>query len=216
MKTSLTTAALLLALTPVMALAQSAESGVDVGPDGSGASAGYVGDWGIAKTESRDGLGRALGVGVTRDGIAISHSIGASSGSAGVGHNFNMAIGRDGSHVSHGGVVTSGGNGRVAVGGSGSQQGGGSTATGWGTNTDAWSKSKTRRWGASNQVYPAVEPYTTGQGGTQYKSAVMPSSYGTGQSNSSGGGYRSAVMPQSNRGSGSFNVSKLKSFGFGR
>lgn len=201
MKTSLT--ALLLALTPALAMAQSADSGVDVGPGGSGASAGYVGDWGIAQTESRDGFGRALGVGVTKDGVAISHSIGASNGSSGVGHNFNMAIGRDGAHVSQGGVVTSGGNGRVQAGGSGSQYGGGSDVIGWGNNTKAWSNSRTRRWGNSgsqNGGNGQIVPW----GGSS-----------TGNSNGNSGGYQSAVMPSNSGSSRSFSLPGGRKFRFG-
>lgn len=138
--------AVLLSLSPALAVAQSSSSGVDVGPGGTGATAGYTGDWGVARTESRDGLGRALGVGVTQDGVSISHSIGASNGSSGFGHNFNMSIGRNGSHVSQGGVVTHGGNGRVQAGGSTSQFGGGSRVSGWGKRTRAWTKSRSRRW----------------------------------------------------------------------
>ncbi|TWT36988.1 hypothetical protein KOR34_19340 [Posidoniimonas corsicana] len=207
MKTSLT-AALLLALAPALALAQSADSGVDVGPGGSGASAGYVGDWGIAKTESRDGFGRALGVGVTKDGVAISHSIGASNGSSGVGHNFNMAIGRDGAHVSQGGVVTGGGNGRVEAGGSASQQGGGSEVVGWGDNTKAWTESRTRRWGSGSgsQYVPF---------GGKNNSNGSPVLFNNGNSGSSNN-YQPAVMPRNSGGNRGFSLPSGRKFRFGR
>ncbi|TWT76150.1 hypothetical protein Pla123a_29390 [Posidoniimonas polymericola] len=219
MKTSLTAPllTLLLALTPALAMAQSAESGVDVGPGGSGASAGYVGDWGIADTESRDGFGRALGVGVSKDGVAISHSIGASNGSSGVGHNFNMAIGRDGAHVSQGGVVTSGGNGRVEAGGSASQFGGGSDVVGWGNNTKAWTESRTRRWsnngpqnGGNGQIVPWGGAGYGSNGSSNsggYQPAVMPRN---------SGGYQSAVMPSNSGSSRSFSIPGGRKLRFGK
>ncbi len=135
-------------------LADGAWSGVDVGPGHAGATAGYDAPQGIARTESRVGrvnMGRGLAVGFGPNGLSLSHSIGV-SGQHGIGaaHNFNMSIGPNGTHVSHGGVQTVGGNSRVLAGGethigSGPIRGG-SYTSGYGHNTRAWSRSRTRRF----------------------------------------------------------------------
>lgn len=140
---------------PTFAMAQSAETGVDVGPGHAGATAGADGDiWSFGDTTSHvDGGGSfasGVAIGVGQDGVSFSHSVGANGGGVGVGHNINMTIGRDGTHVSNGGVTTQGGNTRVQVGGGSGQYpggiGGGSNATGWGNNTNAWSNSNTQRF----------------------------------------------------------------------
>lgn len=155
-KPSLKTLTLVLfAILPSIALAQSAETGVDVGPGHAGATAGANGDiWTFGDTTSHvDGGGsfaQGVAIGVGQDGISFSHSVGANGGGMGVGHNINMTIGREGSHVSTGGVTSQGGNSRVQVGGGSGQYpggiGGGSNATGWGNNTNAWSNSNTQRF----------------------------------------------------------------------
>lgn len=135
-------------------LADGAWSGVDVGPGHAGATAGYDAPQGIARTESRVGdvnVGRGFALGYGPDGLSISHSIGV-SGQHGIGaaHNFNMSIGRDGTHVSHGGVQTVGGNTRVIAGGEThigpGQVRGGSYTGGYGHHTRAWSRSRTHRF----------------------------------------------------------------------
>ncbi len=143
-----------LGLTVETCLADGAWSGVDVGPGHAGATAGYDAPQGIARTESRVGqvsMGRGFALGLGPDGLSLSHSIGV-SGQHGVGvaHNFNLSIGQDGTHVSHGGVQTIGGNTRVLAGGethigSGQIQGG-SYSSGYGHDTRVWSNSRTRRF----------------------------------------------------------------------
>lgn len=143
------------AIVQTASFAQWADTGVDVGPGHAGATAGANGDiWQWTDTQSRVGgagsFGQGVAIGVGRNGVSFSHSIGANGGGAGVGHNINMTIGRNGSHVSHGGVTSRGGNSRVQVGGGSGQQfggiSGGSTATGWGRNTNTWSNSNTQRF----------------------------------------------------------------------
>jgi hypothetical protein len=89
-------------------------------------------------------------VGAGPNGISLSNSIGAGTGPLGGAHNVNLHIGRNGTHVSHGGVVSQGGNRRVISGGSagnyGGQVSGGNYSTGFGNQTNAYSKSRTRRW----------------------------------------------------------------------
>lgn len=140
---------------PTFAFAQWAETGVDVGPGHASGSAGADGDiWSFGDTTSHvDGGGSfasGVAIGVGQDGISFSHSVGANGGGAGFGHNINMTIGRNGSHVSSGGVTSQGGNSRVQVGGGSGQTlgniGGGSIVKGWGNNTNAWSNSDTRRF----------------------------------------------------------------------
>lgn len=135
--------------------AQSANTRVDVGPGFAGAGASANGSiFQFTDTTSRvkngTSFGQGVAVGVGHNGISFSHSLGANGGGMGVGHNLNMTIGRNGTHVSHGGVTTQGGNSRVRVGGGSGQYGnqiyGGSTATGFGNRTRAWSNSNTRRF----------------------------------------------------------------------
>lgn len=153
-KFTLTSALLIVATFATCSFAQSANTGVDVGPGYAGANAGATGSiWQWADTTSKvkngTSFGQGVAVGVGRNGISFSHSLGANGGGLGVGHNLNMTIGRNGTHVSRGGVRTQGGNSRVVVGGgSGQLPGrriyGGSTATGYGNRTNAWSNSRTR------------------------------------------------------------------------
>ena len=147
--------AALLGLSVQTCLADGAWSGVDVGPGHAGADAGYDAPNGIARTESRVGdinMGRGFALGYGPNGLSLSHSIGI-SGQHGFGaaHNFNMSIGPNGTHVSHGGTQTFGGNTRVLAGGEShigpGQVWGGSRAGGFGHHTRAWSRSRThRRW----------------------------------------------------------------------
>lgn len=137
----------------------SAGTGVDVGPGHAGANANAGGMWTHTDTKSRVGNGgsmaRGLAIGAGPGGLALSHSIGVNRGGVGVGHNFNLNIGRGGTHVSHGGVKTLGGNSRVIVGGQtgprfGGGVQGGSHATGFGNRTRAFTGARTqnffRRW----------------------------------------------------------------------
>jgi hypothetical protein len=147
--------AAVLGLSVDMCLAGGAWSGVDVGPGHAGATAGYDAPEGFARTESRVGrvnVGRGLAVGLGPDGLSLSHTIGvAGHHGAGAAHNFNLSIGRDGTHVSHGGAVTHGGNTRVIAGGEthagpGNVRGD-SYAGGYGRHTRAWARSRVhRRW----------------------------------------------------------------------
>lgn len=145
----------LLGLSVETCLADGAWSGVDVGPGHAEANAGYDAPQGLARTESRVGqvnVGQGFALGYGPDGLSLSHSIGVSgqNGLLGAAHNFNLSIGRDGTHVSHGGVQTIGGNSRVLAGGEAhygpGQLGGGSYTGGFGQNTRAWSQSRTRRF----------------------------------------------------------------------
>ncbi len=135
--------------------AQSAGTIVNVGPGFAGADASASGRWTHTDTESRVGagggsLGRGLAIGVGPNGLSLSHSIGVNQGGVGVGHNFNLSIGRNGTHVSHGGVNTMGGNSQVIVGGQTSQNfgqiQGGSHATGFGHRTHARTGASTHRF----------------------------------------------------------------------
>jgi hypothetical protein len=141
----------LVAASPALANAQSAGTIVDVGPGHAGASGTASGPWQLVDSSSSvnngTSLGKALAVGAGPNGLAISHSVGVNRGGVGAAHNFNLAIGAQGTHVSHGGVISQGGNSRVIAGGS-SQTGwqgpqGGSQVTGFGNNTRAYSKSRT-------------------------------------------------------------------------
>lgn len=140
---------------PTFAFAQWADTSVDVGPGHAGATADANGEiWSFGDTTSHvDGNGSfasGVAIGVGHDGISFSHSVGANGGGMGVGHNINMTIGRDGTHVSQGGVTTQGGNTRVEAGGGSGRYGGGlrggSNVRGWGNNTNAWSNSNTQRF----------------------------------------------------------------------
>jgi hypothetical protein len=137
---------------PSIAMAQWAESGVDVGPGHAGGSASADGQWTFVDSSSRvngiNSLGHGVAIGAGPDGISFSHSIGFNSGGVGAGHNLNMTIGQNGTHVSNGQVVTQGGNSRVVVGGGSGQFGGGisggSTVTGYGDFTYGQSHSHTQ------------------------------------------------------------------------
>ncbi len=139
---------------PTVAMAQWSETGVEVGPGSSSVSAGADGDWTFVDTTSRvDGdssFGQGVAIGAGKDGISFSHSIGANGGGVGVGHNFNMTIGREGTHVSGGQVVSQGGDSTIIAGGGsgnyGTGFGGGSTVGGFGFDTQASSHSQTRRF----------------------------------------------------------------------
>lgn len=139
---------------PTVAMAQWSETGVDVGPGQAGASAGADGDWTFVDTTSQvngnGSFGQGVAIGAGPDGISFSHSIGVNGGGVGAGHNLNVTIGRDGTHVSGGHVVSQGGDSRViAGGGSGQYPGGiagGSSVTGFGYDTHAHSHSNTRNF----------------------------------------------------------------------
>ena len=133
----------------------SANTGVDVGPGHAGATAGASGQWQHAKTKTHVGdngrFGQGLAVGAGPNGLAVSHSIGGNAGGVGLGHNLNLSIGRGGTHFSHGGVQSSGGNSRVVAGGGTTQggigsAGGGSTVGGFGNRTRTWTRAATRLW----------------------------------------------------------------------
>jgi hypothetical protein len=149
----LTAVALVLTLA-VPASAQRAGSWVDIGNGivGSGASASGPLQFAKSKSSSKNGVdfGHGFAVGAGPNGIAISNSIGAGSGPLGAAHNLNLNIGARGAHLSHGGVISEGGNRRViAGGGTGVQNGqvyGGSTTSGFGNRTRAWSNSHTHQW----------------------------------------------------------------------
>ncbi len=137
------------------ASAQRAGSWVDIGNGfaGAGASAnGSLLQFSKAKSSSRNGVqyGHGFAVGAGPNGISLSNSIGAGTGPLGGAHNVNLHLGRNGTHVSHGGVVSQGGNRRVISGGNagnyGGQVSGGNYSTGFGNRTNAYSKSRTRRW----------------------------------------------------------------------
>lgn len=144
------------------AAAQRADSFVDIFRGGAGAGASADGQFKFArsKSSSNNGVqfGHGLAVGAGPNGIAVSNSIGAGAGPIGAAHNLNMTIGRDGTHLSQGGVVSQGGNRRVVSGGgTGIQNGqvyGGSGSSGFGNRTKAWSSSQTNQWS---------QPYVQGQ-----------------------------------------------------
>ncbi len=143
--------AALLLFFPVASGAQDSWSRVDVGRRHARADAGTSAPRGIARTETRVGrvnLGRGLAVGYGPNGVSLSHSIGVNHGGVGTAHNFQMSVGPHGTHVGHGGVVTSGGNSRVITGGESwtgrGGAGGGNFATGHGRRSDTWSRSSTR------------------------------------------------------------------------
>ncbi len=159
------------------AIAQRAETVVDIFNGGAGAGATADGQLKFArsKSSSNNGVqfGHGFAVGAGPNGIAVSNSIGAGTGPVGAAHNLNLTIGRGGTHVSQGGVVSQGGNRRVTTGGStGIQNGqvyGGSNSTGYGNNTRAWSQSHTNQWSQPSvqtpQVYPQSSIRMQGQGG---------------------------------------------------
>lgn len=141
----------LLILFPMVSRGQESWSSVDVGRRHARADAGYDAPRGIARTETQVGrvnLGRGLAVGYGPNGISLSHSIGVNHRGVGTAHNFQMSVGPHGTHIGHGGVVTSGGNSRVITGGETWTgrvgAGGGNFATGHGRRSDAWSRSSTR------------------------------------------------------------------------
>ena len=146
-------AMLVVSLAAATVRAEGSSSWVDVGPGHANAGASYDAPIGIAESESRVGdvnFGRGFALGFGPNGLTLSHSIGVQDNGVGVGHNFQMSIGREGTHVSHGGVLTAGGNSQVIAGGqtqidhNGPQ--GGSYAGGSGWHTNAWSQSRTRRF----------------------------------------------------------------------
>ena len=155
-KITLTTALLFVLSITSFGMAQNAWTGVNVGPGFAGAQAGAQGSifqFSDTKTRVKNGqsFGQGVAVGVGQNGVSFSHSIGANGGGLGLGHNLNMTIGRNGAHVSQGGVTSQGGNSSVQVGGRtgqgpGRQIYGGSNATGWGNNTRAWSNSRTQQF----------------------------------------------------------------------
>lgn len=157
--------AAMVALAASQASAQRSGSWVDIGRGfaGAGASAnGELFQYAKSKSKSKDGVqyGHGFAVAGGRDGITLSNSIGGGTGPLGAAHNLNLTIGRNGTHLSHGGVVSEGGNRRVISGGSsGSYNGrvsGGSSSTGFGNNTRAYSRSHTRQfYPQGNVVYPS-------------------------------------------------------------
>lgn len=167
------TAVALVAAMAAPVSAQRAGSWVDIGNGvvGSGASASGPLQFAKSKSSSKNGVdfGHGFAVGAGPNGIALSNSIGAGTGPLGVAHNMNLNIGAGGAHLSHGGVVSEGGNRRVISGGqTGVQNGqvyGGSSSTGYGNRTKAWSSSHTRQWnpptnysGQSLYYSPANQP----------------------------------------------------------
>lgn len=149
------------AATGSTASAQRASSGVDIFRGGAGANASADGMFKFARTNSSSNngvqFGHGLAVGAGPNGIAVSNSIGGGAGPLGAAHNVNLNIGTKGTHISHGGVVSQGGNRRVTSGGgTGIQNGrvyGGSRSRGYGNHTKAYSKSHTRNW-----VQPSYQP----------------------------------------------------------
>ncbi|TWT54538.1 hypothetical protein Pla22_21860 [Rubripirellula amarantea] len=143
------------------ASAQSAGSWVDIANGSAGAGGSANGMFQIVKSRSSSknggqfGHGFALGAGP--NGIAISNSIGAGTGPLGAAHNMNLNIGHNGTHFSHGGVVSQGGNRRViSQGSTGVRNGqvfGGSSSTGFGNRTKAYSRSNTRQFGGGNGFF---------------------------------------------------------------
>ncbi|TWU57704.1 hypothetical protein [Rubripirellula reticaptiva] len=153
----------ILSLSASTASAQSAGSWVDIGNGFAGAGGSATGPISIVKSRSssKNGMqfGHGFALGAGPNGLAISNSIGAGAGPGGVAHNMNLNIGPGGTHFSHGGVTSTGGNRRVISGGqTGIQNGqvyGGSQSTGFGQNTNAWSNSHTRQWGQPTyQTFP--------------------------------------------------------------
>lgn len=154
----------LILLSSSTASAQRAGSWVDIGRGFAGAGASADGDFQFAKSRSSNkngiGFGHGFAVGAGPNGIAISNSIGAGGGPLGAAHNMQLNIGAGGTHLSHGGVVSQGGNRRVISGGStgvtNGQVWGGSQSTGFGNNSRAYSKSHTQQFfgGAVPSSYP--------------------------------------------------------------
>ncbi len=149
-----TTAAPLLVftLTPLAALAEGSDTWVEIGPGSANAGASTDAPFGIARTGTRVGrvnVGRGLAVGMGPNGLTLSHTIGVGQNGLGAAHNFNMSIGREGTNIGHGAVVTAGPGSRVIAGGNtridrfGPR--GGSRAGGTGPYTRAWTESRTRR-----------------------------------------------------------------------
>ena len=151
-KTSLLTLAVF--VFPAVSSAQWADSGVNVGPGFANGSASADGDWTLVDSGSHvngnTSIGRGVAIGAGPDGISFSHSIGVSGNGVGAGHNFNMSIGRQGTHVSGGNVITQGGTPGVSIGGGSGNYpsgfGGGSYATGFGNFTSANTFSQTNRF----------------------------------------------------------------------
>lgn len=151
--TTFTALALFAVITPSIADAQWAESGVDLSNGRAGAGASADGQWTFVDSTSNvngsNSFGHGIGVGVGPNGISVSNSVGFNTAQGGAAHNFNMTVGRNGTHFSDGGVVSQGGNtGVIAGGGSGlygNQISGGSSVTGYGNHVDAYSNSRTRR-----------------------------------------------------------------------
>ena len=147
------------------ASAQRAGSWVDISRGGAGAGASAEGDFQYAKSKSRSKngvqFGQGFAVGAGPNGIALSNSIGAGAGPVGVAHNVNLNIGKDGAHLSHGGVISQGGNRRVTSGGStGTRNGqvyGGSRSSGYGYQNRAWSKSRTIQYGQPSYGTPVPQ-----------------------------------------------------------
>ncbi|WP_230265864.1 hypothetical protein [Stieleria sp. JC731] len=134
------------------ASAQSAGSWVDVGRGrvGAGSNAKGLLQFGKSRSSSKNGVdfGHGFAVGAGPNGIALSNSVGVGGGPLGAAHNVQLNIGRGGAHISHGGVVTQGGNRRVISGGqtgttSNGRVFGGSSSTGFGNRTNTYSKSRT-------------------------------------------------------------------------
>lgn len=159
--------AALFAVSASQASAQSAGSWVDLGRGFAGAGGSASGPISIVKgkSSSKNGVqfGHGFALGAGPNGLAISNTIGAGAGPGGVAHNMNLNIGPGGTHFSHGGVTSTGGNRRVISGGQtgthpNGQIYGGSESTGFGQNTNAWSKSHTQPWRQVHgyQVYPST------------------------------------------------------------
>lgn len=180
MMTRIALAAVLATSFTASAMAQSASTDAGVWQGGAGGNATADGFWQHAQSESKVGkvnMGRGFAVGLGPNGLSLSHSIAVGKGPLAVGHNLNMTIGQNGTHVSEGGVVSTGGQTSANVGGStqgGLNLGGGSNASGNGWNTNAWSNSQTnRRYQSFGQP---VQQNVMQQNVVQpvYRSAVMP------------------------------------------
>lgn len=158
-----------LCLAQAAARAQSASTGVDVGPGRAGAWGSASGQFQHVDTNSRVGpngsLARGLAIGAGPNGLAISHSIGVHGGGAGAAHNFNMTIGPGGTHVSGGAVNAFGGSsgvqssGQANAGRWGLAPSGGSSVGGFGRHVDARTHARTDSFGpASFQAAPFGPP----------------------------------------------------------
>ncbi|GEM_PF-3169617 len=191
--------------------AQRAGSWVDIARGGTGSGASADGVFKFARSDSRSNgstqFGHGFAVGAGPEGIALSNSIGGGAGPLGAAHNLQLNVGREGTHLSHGGVVSQGGERRVFAGGeTGSHYGqpyGGSQVGGYGHHTNAYSNSHTQPWRSRPAGGPGStwNPGATVQPSHSLQPAVMPPTYQP--SGMSAPMERTMVMPaaaSSNRG----------------